>query len=341
MRQIRIISEGNIVVETVPKPVAGQGEVLLDIKYVGFCGSDLNTFLSRNLMAKEAVVPGHEISAVIKETGVGVPNFLKPGMAVTVNPYTNCGYCAACHSGHGNACEFNETLGVQRDGAMRDYIVTDWHKVIPAPGISLRNCALIEPLSVGFHAVSRAGVTDSDTVLIFGCGMIGVGAIVRASLRGATVIAVDLDDEKLTIARRLGATFTINSKTEDLHSTLQNITGGIGPEVVIEAVGSVSTYRTAIDEAAFSGRVVFIGYSKNDVTFQTGLFVKKELNMYGSRNATTLDFEAVIRYLQKDNCPKDDLISACVKPEKAQEAMQKWAQEPGKVFRILVDFNNQ
>jgi threonine dehydrogenase-like Zn-dependent dehydrogenase len=194
-------------------------------------------------------------------------------------------------------------------------------------------------MSVGFHAVSRAQVTDSDTVLVFGCGMIGVGAIVRASLRGATVIAVDLDNDKLALARRLGATHTINSKEQDLHAKIIDFTGGLGPTVVIEAVGSVPTYQAAITEVAFSGRVVCIGYSKNDVTFQTALFVKKEINIHGSRNAMPSDFEAVIRYLQRGTCPKDELISAVVKPENALHAMQKWVEAPGRVFRILVDFS--
>lgn len=339
MRLVRIPAQGNITVEEAPQPQAGQGQVLLKIGYVGFCGSDLNTFLGRNLMAKDAVIPGHEIGAVIESTGAGVPDHLKPGMTVTVNPYTSCGHCAACRSGHSNACEFNETLGVQRDGAMRDYMVLPWEKVIPAPGISTRDCALIEPMSVGFHAVSRAEVTDSDTVLVFGCGMIGVGAIVRASLRGATVIAVDLDDDKLALARRLGAAHTVNSKTQDLHATLQQLTGGMGPTVVVEAVGSVPTYQSAINEIGFSGRVICIGYSKSDVTLPTSLFVKKELNIRGSRNATPMDFEAVIRYLQKGSCPVDELITACVRPENALQAMQDWVAAPGKVFRILVSFN--
>ena len=340
MRQIRIPAQGEMIVEEAQMPQAGAGQVLLRIGYVGFCGSDLNTFLGRNLLAKEAVIPGHEIGAVIESTGTQVPGFLKPGMTVTVNPYTNCGHCAACRAGHPNACEFNETLGVQRDGAMRDYMVIPWQKVIPAPEIKERDCTLIEPMSVGFHAVSRGSVTDSDTVLVFGCGMIGVGAIVRASLRGATVIAVDLDNDKLALARRLGATHTINSKEQDLHAELARLTGGLGPTVVIEAVGSVPTYQAAIDEVAFSGRVVCIGYSKNDVTFHTGLFVKKEINIRGSRNATPLDFEAVIRYLQRGSCPTDELISAVVAPQDALSAMRNWVEAPGKVFRILVNFNN-
>ena len=339
MKALQITEPGRLEVIDLPEPEAGAGEVLLRMEYVGFCGSDLNTFRGANALAKSPVIPGHEIGAVIEATGPGVPGFLQPGMTVTVNPYTACGVCPSCRRGRPNACRDNQTLGVQRDGAMRELMAVPWEKVIPAGKLSTREAALVEPMSVGFHAVSRAQVTDSDTVLVFGCGMIGVGAIVRASLRGATVIAVDLDNEKLALAKRLGAAHTINSKEEDLHAKLTELTDGLGPTVVVEAVGSVPTYQAAIDEVAFSGRVVCIGYSKNDVTFHTGLFVKKEINIHGSRNALPADFEAVIRYLQRGTCPVNELISAVVKPDQALEAMQKWVEAPGKVFRILVGFN--
>ena len=181
-------------------------------------------------------------------------------------------------------------------------------------------------------------MTDIDTVMVIGCGMIGVGAIVRASLRGATVIAVDLDDEKLALAKTLGAAYTINSKTEDLHARLQEITAGEGPDVVIEAVGSPMTYVTAVNEVAFTGRVVCIGYAKSDVSFQTKLFVQKELDIRGSRNALPEDFRAVIRYMRQGICPADQLISCVAEPEGALRAMQDWAAAPAKVFRVLVKF---
>jgi len=339
MKALRITEAGRIVADNIPETEPGNGEVLLEIRYVGFCGSDLNTFRGGNLMAKTEVIPGHEIGAVISKLGAGVPGHFKVGMAVTVNPYTNCGTCSSCRNGRPNACRNNETLGVQRDGAMREYIAVPWTKVIPASGLSLRECALVEPMSVGFHAVSRAAVTDSDTVMVIGCGMVGLGAIVRAGLRGARVIAVDVDNGKLEIAKGMGASFALNSTEEDFHDKLLGITDGMGPDVVIEAVGSPVTYRMAVDEAAFTGRVICIGYSKSDVTFQTKLFVQKELDIRGSRNALPLDFEAVIRYLEKGSCPTDRLISSVITPDKAQETMEYWNANPGKVFRILVDFS--
>jgi len=322
----------------IPQTELKDGEVLLRLEYVGFCGSDLNTWLGRNPMVRMPVVPGHEVGAVIVKAGAGVPEELKPGTTVTVNPYTNCGQCASCRNGRVNACEHNETLGVQRWGAMRESIALPWEKIIPAGKLATRTCALIEPMSVGFHAVSRGQVTDSDTVLVIGCGMVGLGAVVRSALRGATVVAADIDDGKLALARRMGATHTVNSRTEDVHARLQELTAGFGPDVVIEAVGSVPTYQMAVSEAAFTGRVVCIGYAKADVSFQTKLFVQKELDIRGSRNALPSDFRAVIRYLERGTCPVDALVSKVVSPEDAPAAMQQWADEPGKVFRILVRF---
>lgn len=338
MKAVQITEAGKVQVADINKPTLGYGEILLRVKYVGFCGSDLNTYLGKNPMVKMPVIPGHEVGAVIEEIGECVPAGFVKGMNVTVNPYTNCGKCASCRNGRVNACEHNETLGVQRNGSMQEFIVLPWTKVIPASGLSDKECALIEPMSVGFHAVSRAQVTDIDTVAVIGCGMIGLGAIVRANLRGAKVIALDIDDEKLDLAKQLGASLVINSKTENVVDRIKEMTDGYMADVVIEAVGSPVTYVTAIDIVGFTGRVACIGYAKSEVAFQTKYFVQKELDIRGSRNAMPEDFRAVIQYLQNGTCPKDKLISAVVKPEQAGEALQKWSENPGKVFRMLVEF---
>jgi threonine dehydrogenase-like Zn-dependent dehydrogenase len=339
MKAIEITHNQELNIIEVEKPQApGKGEVMLKLCYVGFCGSDLNTFMGRNIMALNPVIPGHEVGAIIEAVGTGVPENLKPGMVVTCNPYTNCGKCTSCRNLRVNACEHNETLGVQRNGAMKESITLPWEKVIPAGTLTPRTCALVEPMSVGFHAVSRAQVTDIDVVLVIGCGMVGMGAVVRAAMRGATVIAADIDDEKLALAKKTGATYTVNTRTEDVHQRLSELTGGFGPDVVIEAVGSPFTYQMAVNEVAFTGRVVCIGYSKSEVSFQTKFFVQKELDIRGSRNAQPSDFRAVIHYLERGTCPVEMLITKVIKPEEALSTMQWWSQNPGKVFRILVEF---
>ncbi len=338
MKAVTISGERKITLAEKEKPQLKSGEVLIKIKYVGFCGSDLNTFLGKNPMVKLPVIPGHEIGAVVEEVADCVPDSIKSGIACTVNPYTSCRDCPSCRNGRPNACQFNQTLGVQRDGAMCEYIIVPWQKVIVDKDISARDFALVEPMSVGFHAVSRGQVTDLDTVMVIGCGMIGLGAIVRASLRGAYVIAVDMDDEKLELAKSFGAHYSINSMTENVHERLIDITDGRGPDVIIEAVGAPVTYQMAINEVAFTGRVVCIGYAKTEIAFETKYFVMKEMDIRGSRNALPEDFRAVIRYMKQSGCKTEKLISGIYPPEQARKALEDWAANPGKVFRLLIEF---
>ena len=153
MKAIVISREGQAEVIEKNKPEIGDGEVLIKIKYVGFCGSDLNTFLGKNPMVQLPVIPGHEIGAIVDAVGENVSNHIKPGMTCTVNPYTNCGNCPSCRNGRFNACQYNETFGVQRDGAMSEYISVPWQKVIVDEKISSKDFALVEPMSVGFYCV--------------------------------------------------------------------------------------------------------------------------------------------------------------------------------------------
>ena len=338
MKAITIRGEREVALTEREKPQAGAGQVLVKVQYAGFCGSDLNTWLGRNPMVRLPVIPGHEIGATIETVGEGVPTDIRPGMSCTINPYTSCGHCPSCRNGRPNACRLNQTLGVQRDGAMCEYIAAPWQKVIADDALTPRRFALVEPMSVGFHAVSRAQVTDTDIVMVVGCGMIGIGALVRAVLRGARVIAADVDDGKLELAGRLGAHHTVNTATEEVHTRLQELTNGDGPSVVIEAVGAPATYRMAVNEVAFTGRMVCIGYAKSEIAFETKNFVMKELDIRGSRNAMPEDFRAVIQYLRRNPDAADRFISGVFAPEQAEEALSGWAADPGKVFRILIKF---
>ena len=338
MKAIQITNQGKTCVVETPKPELIPGHVLLKTGYFGFCGSDLNTFRGLNPLVKLPIIPGHEIGAQIEEVADDVPSFFKTGVNATVNPYSSCGHCPACENGRPNACEFNQTLGVQRNGAMAEYILVPWKKVIADPTISVRDFTLVEPMSVGFHAVNRAEVTDIDTVMVIGCGMIGVGAIVRAALRGAKVIAVDVDNKKLKLAKRLGVQYTINSVDENLHERTQEITRQRGADVIIEAVGRPETYIASISEVTYTGRVVYIGYAKEKIPFDTQYFVKKEVNIKGSRNAMPGDFKAVMEYIKQGDLPVEELITAVYPPEEAQTALEKWSANPGEVFRILIRF---
>lgn len=321
-----------------PRPAPAPGEVLLQVKKLGYCGSDLNTFRGFNPLVTYPRVPGHEIGAVIAEVTAGVPPEFSVGQITTVLPYTTCGQCPSCRSGRVNACRQNQTLGVQRDGALTEFIAVPWPKLVRSERLSIAEHALVEPLSVGFHAVARGQVTNADTVLVFGCGMIGLGAVAGAALlRGARVIAVDVDDAKLALARKAGAAETINSKTENLHERIQALTQGDGPSVAIEAVGLPATFRAAVDEVAFAGRVVYIGYAKEPVSYETKYFVMKELDIHGSRNATLQDFADVIRVLESGRYPTQETITHRVPFADAGKALADWAANPAGVTKIHVE----
>jgi len=318
-------------------PEIKTGEVLLKIERIGFCGSDLTTFRGQNPMVSYPRIPGHEIAATIAEVGPEVPAWLRPELLVTVVPYTTCGQCTACRANRPNACKLNQTLGVQRDGALTEYISVPWQKVLHSPKLKPADYALVEPLSVGFHAVERGRVAAPNTVAVFGAGMIGLGAIAGAALRKkARVIAIDLDDQKLALARAAGAVEVINSKNENLHERLLELTNGDGPQVIIEAVGLAETFVAAIQEVCFAGRVVYIGYAKNPVSYETKFFVMKELDILGSRNALPEDFQNVIEVLESGLYPVSKTITGTVPFGQAGEALAGWSQNPATTTKIHV-----
>jgi threonine dehydrogenase-like Zn-dependent dehydrogenase len=230
----------------------------------------------------------------------------------------------------------NKTLGVQCDGAMKERFTAQWQKVFVADGLSLRELSFVEPLAVGFHSAARARVQSSDVVAIIGCGTVGLGAIAASARAGATVIAIDLDDRKLELAKRAGAQHSIHSGNQNLHEALQGITAGRGPDVMIEAVGSPATFLAAVEEVAYTGRVVYIGWAKEPITYETKLFILKELDILGSRNSLT-EFPQVIEMLQSGQFPVDATVSATVSLAGAGDALKAWSDAPQAYSKILVE----
>jgi threonine dehydrogenase-like Zn-dependent dehydrogenase len=340
MKALFLTQVGKSEVFEIDKPIPKSGEVLLKVEMVGFCGGDLNGFKGLFPLQEYPNILGHEVGAVIEELGEDVPLYLRIGSKVTLYPYLACGTCVACRKGRPNACKTNKTMGVRRPGAMTRYVCAPWQDLFFSDQLSVRELALAEPLTVGFHAVSRGRVDSQDIVAVLGCGIVGLGAVAAAVNRHATVIAIDLDDTKLEIARKIGVTNTINPSKEDLHQRLQEFTNGDGPDVIIEAVGSPSTYRSAVEEVAFLGRVVCIGYAKAPVEFNTSLFVQKEIEILGSRNCVgKSDFPEVLSYLESKKFPVDDVISKVISIDEGPATLKSWAENPQGIIKIMIDFN--
>jgi 2-desacetyl-2-hydroxyethyl bacteriochlorophyllide A dehydrogenase len=338
MKAISLVQPKQIDVIEVDEPILGPEDVLVDVKYTGLCGTDLNSYRGKLALVSYPRIPGHEISGVIIDKGSDVPDAIKLGSNVTLSPYTTCGICPSCRNGRPNCCQFNETLGVQRDGAMMDKFAIHYSEVFSSDSLSLEELALVEPLSVGYHAANRGRVCETDTVLVIGCGTIGIGAMVAAARKGATVIALDIDDAKLTKAQSFGANHTINSLTQDVKAEIAALTNGEGVSVAIEAVGLPDTFKLAIEVVAYSGRVVYVGYAKSPVTYDTTDFVRKELDILGSRNALRV-FPAVIKMLEKQQFPFHDLISRTYPFAETGEALRAWDNDPAQFTKILINVN--
>lgn len=321
MEALYITEPGRFELRDIAEPRPGPNEVLLKTRLIGFCGTDLSTFRGKNPLVSYPRIPGHEIAATVVETGLDV----------TVYPNTCCGSCPSCRRGRTNACKYNQTLGVQRDGALTTYFCVPENKLYRAPDLCLQELALVEPLAVGFHAVERGRVEAQDVVAVIGCGMVGLGAIAAAASRGAEVVAIDLDDRKLQLAKSAGAKHVANSRDS-------SVVDAFAPDVVIEAVGTPETYRLAVELVVHTGRVVYIGWAKEQVTFDTKLFVHKELDILGSRNYLN-EFPAVIQMLREKRFPVAETISRVVPLSAAGEALREWCESPQAFTKILVDLD--
>ena len=327
-REVKIID--------IPEPQFGPEDVLVEVRYVGLCGTDLSIYRGDFPLATYPRIPGHEVSGVVVARGEHVPESVKVGDRVTLSPYSECGVCPACRVGRPNCCQFNQTLGVQRDGALTHRFAIHYSRVFSSTTLSLEELALVEPMSVGYHAANRGRVTEMDTVLVIGCGTIGIGVVSAAARKGATVIATDIDDSKLVNARRFGAQHTINSAQEDVPAVVAALTNQEGVSVAIEAVGLPETFRLAVDIVAFAGRVVYIGYARQEVIYDATQFVRKELDIMGSRNALRV-FPAVIKMLETQEYPFLELVTRKYSFEDTAQAFRDWDAAPGTVAKLLID----
>ena len=336
MKACAIVKPGETGFTEIEEPVAGAGQVLVRMKQMGLCGTDLKSYTGGNPLVSFPRIVGHETACEVVDTGSSVPDSIKPGMRVTIYPYTNCGECSSCRRGRAYACRYNQTMGVQRDGAATLLLAVPHEKIVAAEDLSWDETTLVEPLSVGFHAARRGQVAKGQRVIVFGCGMIGLGAVIGAARAGGEVVAVDIDDAKLALAKTLGAAHGVNSATGDLKAEVDRLTGGEGADVVIEAVGLPQTFRAAVDVVCWAGVVVYIGYAKKEVSYDTSLFVAKELDIRGSRNAMPEDFENVITMLEAHTIDISPLVTHRYPFAEIGAALAFWHENTADVTKIII-----
>lgn len=339
MKTIIINKPGEVNIIDTPKPVRKKGEALLKVLYGGICGSDLGTYRGTFAYASYPRIPGHEFSAEIIEIDDNDRN-LKPGMIVTCNPYFNCTKCYSCKRGLVNCCTSNETLGAQRDGAFSEYITMPIERIYDGKGLSAKTLALIEPFCISYHGVSRADVKEGDTVLVVGAGTIGVLAAVAAKAKGAKVYISDIAEKKMNYAVE---TFgldggILNDNHADFIQKVEEITDGNYFDVTIEAVGLPSTFLNCIEAAAFGARVVQIGVGKKNVDFDFTLLQKKELNVFGSRNALKKDFLELINLVKEGKVDLEKIVTNTYYFDEAAKAFSDFDKNAASMLKVIIKF---
>ena len=339
MKTIVIRKPFEIAVTDTAQPVPGEDEALLRVLYCGICGADVASFTGNQPFTTYPRIPGHEFSAQI----VTVPDNdrgLRPGDVVTCNPYFNCGACYACRKGLVNACTDNQTMGVQRDGAFREYITMPVSRIIPGRGLSARQLALIEPFAISQHALGRCEVRPGDRLLIAGAGPIGLFALLAARVKGASVTVTDLLDGRLAMAKAFGADHTVNAAAPDAAERLREITGGDGFDVCVEASGQSASFLNCIDLAAQGASLILIGNGKTQTTFLHSILLKKELRVFGSRNAFTSDFESLIALVSAGKADVTRMISAVWDAGDAAQAFDALTHNDGSLEKVLLRFSD-
>lgn len=337
MKFVNIVTPGDVQLQECEMPVPGPGEALLKLLYGGICGSDLGTFKGTFLYASYPRIPGHEFSAQIVEIGENDRGF-KKGDIVTCNPYFNCKECYSCKRGFVNCCHHLETMGAQRNGAFRQYIVMPVERIISGKGLDPKTLATIEPFCISYHGAKRGQVKPGDKVLVVGTGTIGCLAVKAATLLGGEVYAVDVEDFKLEKAKEFGAVGTCNSRTTDFMEWVKATTDGNGFDVCLEAVGLPSTFQNAVDAACFEGRVVVIGIGKQSLDFKYAVLQTKELNLFGSRNALTQDFLELIDAVSSGRVDISKLVTDEYELDDVVTAFREFANNGAHKLKTIVHF---
>ena len=296
---------GTLRAEEHERPARAPDEVLLRVKRVGVCGTDLHIFTGNQPYLSYPRVMGHELSGVVEEAPAG--GSLAPGDPVFVMPYLSCGRCIACRQGKTNCCVNIQVLGVHRDGAFTEYLAVPAGFVHKAEGVTLDQAAMVEFLAIGAHAVRRGAVQAGQRVLVVGAGPIGMAAAIFARQRGAAVTVLDTRRDRLDFCERhLHVTAAVQIGDDD-EARLSSLTDGEFFDVVFDATGNARAMERGFKFVAHGGTYVMVSVVRDAITFSDPEFHKRETTLLGSRNATMQDFETVLAAMRAGEVPTEAL----------------------------------
>lgn len=323
--------------EEVPTPTPGPGQVLIRVAGCGVCHTDLHyTDHGTPTFKTPPMILGHEISGVVEQVGQDVTH-LGPNDRVLVAAVTSCGACEACREGRENVCAHGEMLGNHIDGGFAEYVVAPAKDtfVLPEEIPLVEGSIIADAITTPYHAVvNRGAVRPGDSVVVFGCGGVGLNVVQVAAAQGARVVAVDLSDDKLAWARKLGATHTVNpDAVERLDKELRKCTGG-GADVAFEAVGKPVTQEAALGCLRTGGRAVFVGYSPDTMTLNSGRVMFRELEVVGSLGCRPVDYPRAMEMVRQKRIQLEPLVTHRFPLEEIEEAFD--TLRGGTAIRVVV-----
>lgn len=338
MLQAVLEQPGKVVFREVDKPAAGSGQVLLKVKKIGVCGSDIHAYYGKHPYISCPIIQGHEFSGQVAEVGEGVREF-KAGDNVTVMPQLVCGKCYPCTHGNYHICNSLKVIGCQAGGAAQEYFSVDKKLVIKLPeGMSYDYGAMIEPVAVGVHAVGRLGDVKGMNILVLGAGPIGnLTAQVAKGMGAKSVMITDLNDYRLVIAQRCSIDYTVNISRYDLDEAINGFFGESRSDAALECVGVQATIEQAIKVSRKGADIIIVGVFGNKPTVDMGLVQDKELRLIGTLMYKDNDYHAAIELIQSGKIKLKPLISKYFSFKDYGKAYKFIEQNRDETMKVIID----
>jgi len=328
---------GEIEFRDVPVPKVKKGQVLVKIRRIGICGSDIHVYHGKHPYTSYPVVQGHEVSGEIVKLNNGGSNF-KEGDKITIQPQVVCGECYSCKHGQNHICDNLKVMGFQTTGMASEYFAVDAEKVLKLPeNINYDHGALVEPLAVAVHALKRGGDIKGRNVLVLGAGPIGNLVAQAANGIGAqSVMITEISDYRLNIARECGINYCLNSKIQDIGEELINTFGKDKADLILECVGINTTTEQAIANARKGTDIIVVGVFAEKATVDLGLVQDRELRLIGTLMYQEEDYRKAIELIEESKVKLDPIITEHFPFEDYLEAYKYIEEKKDKIMKVMI-----
>jgi len=341
MRAIRLEKPEHFAAVEVDEPdKPGAGEALVEVHRVGICGTDVSGYLGKMPFFTYPVIPGHELGVQVMEVGEGVGN-VREGDHCSIEPYMNCGDCYACRKGATNCCESLEVIGVHKDGGMCERFILPARKLHPSTKMTMEQLALVETLAIGCNCVNRSDTRQGDKVLVIGAGPIGMAAIEFLKVAKAEITVMDMNETRLEFCKeKLGVDHTVVFKNDNTEvDRLREVNGGDLPVTVIDATGSHISMSSAFQYVSFTGQVLYVGITTQELNFKHVSIHRPELTIKASRNAVPADFSRIISLIEDGVIDTDPWLSHQASYEDFIGEFTNWLKPETGVIKAVLHMN--